>query len=487
MGELTLVGAGHLVLGGLLTYDVLLHKDRPVSAVLWLGLVWALPYAGALGYLTFGTDRVHRGGAERAATRELVDRRARLHPGFERHAMERHHFDLSDPHDHPGAHIFRGTDPAVRRNHVLRGNRVELLVDGDEFYPALLDAVEEAEASVHVQTFILGRDRVGRELLDALARRAEEGVEVRLLYDRFGSTWAHYSGFLDAARRRGVRVQSISQANPLKGRFQVNLRNHRKVAVVDGREAFVGGLNFQEKHDGRFTEGEPVRDYHVRLEGPAAADLQFQFVEDWVFASGDPPERLLTERCFPALEPAGEALVQVVPGGPEEEGRGLSDAFFGAVTSARESLLAATPYFVPDEPLLQAFRYAAMRGVDVRLVLPRRSNHRYAEYAARSLYEDLLRAGVRIYEREPPFMHAKALVVDDVYAVLGSANLDHRSLHLNFELNVEVGDADFAGRVRRQVESEIERSSRVRLEEHRNRPLPRRLAENFCFLFQPVL
>ncbi len=487
MGEVTLVGLGHLVLGGLLTYEILLHKARPVSAVLWLALVWTLPILGPLGYLTFGMDRVRRGAAERAATRDLVARRARLLPEFERHALDRLHFDLTDPHDHPGAHIFKGTDPAVRRNHVLRGNRVELLVDGDEFYPALWRAVEEAESSIHVQTFIIGRDRVGRELTGALARRAEDGLEVRLLYDRFGSTWTHYTGFFDEARRRGVQVQSITQANPLKGRFQVNLRNHRKVAVVDGREAFVGGMNFQEKHDGRFTEGEPVRDYHVRMEGPAVSDLQFQFVEDWVFASGESPDRLLNERCFPELEEAGEALVQVVPGGPEAEGRGLSDAFFGAVTSARKSILAATPYFVPDEPLFQAFRYAALRGVEVRLVLPGRSNHRYAEYAARSLYEDLLRAGVRIYEREPPFMHAKALVVDDVYAVLGSANLDHRSLHLNFETNIEVGDPDFAGRVRRQVESEIERSREVRLDEHLARPLPRRLAENFCYLFQPVL
>lgn len=487
MGEVTLVGVGHLLLGGLLTYDVLLHKSRPVSAVLWLAVVWTLPYAGAVAYLTFGVDRIRRGASERAATRKLVARRARLQEGFDRHAMDHHHFDLDDPHDHPGAHVFRGTDPAVRRNPVLRGNRVELLVDGDEFYPALLAAVERAEASVHVQTFIFGRDGVGRELLDALSARAEEGLEVRLLYDRFGSTWAHYLGFFDEARKRGVEVQSISQANPLKGQFQVNLRNHRKVAVLDGREAFVGGINFQEKHDSRHTDGEPIRDYHLRVRGPAVADLQFQFVEDWVFASGDPPERLLTERCFPELEEEGPALVQVVPGGPEESGRGLADAFFGAVTSARRSLLVATPYFVPDEPLLQAFRYASLRGVDVRLVLPRRSNHRYAEYAARSLYAPLLRAGVRVYEREPPFMHAKALVVDDVYAMLGSANLDHRSLHLNFEMNVEVGDPDFAFRVRRQVEEEMRRSEEVRLEEHLDRPLARRLAENFCFLFQPVL
>lgn len=487
MGDITLVGVGHLLLGAALSYDILLHKDRPVSAVLWLAVVWTLPYAGALGYLSFGMDRVRRGAAERRASRALVEGRARMHPTFERHVMERSHFGLDDPHDHPGAHIFRGTDPAVAQNPVLRGNRAELLVDGDEFYPAFLEAVEGAESSIHVQTFIFGRDRIGRRILDALTARAREGLEVRLLYDRFGSFWAHYLRFLEDARREGVRVKSISQANPLKGRFQVNLRNHRKIAVVDGRTAFMGGINFQDRHASDTADGPPIRDYHLRLRGPAVADLQFQFVQDWVFATGTDPDRLLDDRYFPDLEEPGSALVQVVPGGPELEGRGLSDAVFGAISAARRSLWIVTPYFVPDEPILQALRYAAMRGVDVRLVLPEESNHRYAEYAARALYGSLLQAGVRIFERGPPFLHGKALVADGVYVMMGSANLDYRSLYLNFETNVEVGDPDFAAEVRSQVEEEIRASREVELDRHRRRPLPRRLAERFCLLFQPML
>jgi cardiolipin synthase len=487
MGDITLVGAGHFLLGSLLSYDILLHKDRPVSAVLWLFAVWTLPFLGALGYLSFGMDRVQRGAADRQASGVLVERRARMHPTFERHVMDRAHFDLSDPHDHPGAHIFRGTDPAVARNHVLRGNRAELLVDGDEFYPALLEAVEGAEASIHVQTYIFGRDRIGRRIRDALATRAREGVRVRLLYDRFGSTRAHFLRFLEEARRAGVDVRSISQANPLKGRFQVNLRNHRKIAVVDGRTGFVGGINFQDGHATETSDGPPIRDYHVRLRGPAVADLQFQFVQDWVFAAGTEPDRLLGPRYFPDLESEGDALVQVVPGGPEMEGQGLADAIFGAISAAEHSLWVVTPYFVPDEPILQAIRYAALRGVDVRLVVPRRSNHRYAEYAARALYTQLLRAGVRIFERGPPFLHAKALVADGAYAMLGSANLDYRSLHLNFETNVEVGDRSFARTVERQVEEEMRASREIELQRHLQRSLPRRLAENFCLLFQPVL
>lgn len=486
MGEITLVGAGHALLGGLLTLHVLRHKDRPVSAVLWMAVIWALPFLGALGYLSFGMDRVRRGAEAREEARAIVARRARGHPTFERYAVDEAHPHALQPPVGPGAHIFRATDPAVSRHRVLGGNRARLLVDGDEFYPALLSAIREARHTVHVQTYIFGRGEIGRRLREAFVDARRRGVDVRVLYDRFGSTWTHFSGFLQPARRAGVEVRSISQANPLKGRFQVNLRNHRKVVVVDGKVGFVGGINFHDRNTSR-NGGPEIHDYHVELVGPAVADLQFQFVEDWHFATGAAPAELLGEDCFPEMEPAGEARAQVVPGGPEAEGRGLADAFFGAIVAADESVVIVTPYFVPDEPIVQAIRYAALRGVDVRLILPGRSNHWYMGFAARKLYTPLLEAGVRIFERGPPFMHAKALLVDDVYGMLGSANLDYRSLHLNFETNVEVVDPEFVASLRRQVEAELEASREVSLEEHRGRPLPVELAENFCYLFQPML
>lgn len=487
MFDVGLLGALHLLLSAGASYHVLLHKERPVSAVLWLWFVWTVPYLGLFAYLTFGMDRVRRGAAERAATRALVDRRADLHPTFERYAVERHSFDPDDPHAQPGGHIFRGTDPAVEPNRVLGGNRVELLVDGDAFFPALLEEIRGARSSVHVQTFIFARGRIGRELLDLLAQKASEGVEVRLLYDRFGSALAHFTGYFREARRAGVKVQSISQANPLKGKFQVNLRNHRKITVVDGRVGFVGGINFKDAHHGAWAGADRIRDYHVRVEGPAVSDLQLQFVEDWVFATGAAPEELLGGDYFPRLGVRGEAVAQVVPGGPDRAGRGLADAVFGAITSAERSLHLVTPYFVPDEPIQQALRFAARRGVEIRLVVPRRGNHWYAEQAGRALYEDLLEAGVRIFEREPPFLHAKAIVADGAYAMLGSANLDYRSLHLNFETNLEVGDTAFAREVRAQIEEEIAASREVELEDHRVRPLRLKLVQNFCRLFQPVL
>lgn len=483
MGQVPLLTIGHIALAFVLSLHILLHKHRPVSAVLWLAAVWAVPGVGALAYGAFGVDRVRRHASERA-----VVQRALYHGPDQLSAVEWSGSMAEDPlAGRPAEHILRSTDPAVREHRVLPGNRAELLVDGHEFYPALFEALEEAESSINLQTYIFGIDRTGKRLRDLLIRKASEGVQVRLLYDRFGSTLAHVTGFFRPARRSGVRVGSISQAHPLKGRFQINLRNHRKLVVIDGRSGFLGGMNIDDRNLAVPGRVGPDRDYQVRLEGPAVMDMQDAFVADWYFATREDPETFRSDAFYPAPAFVGDGLVQIVPGAPERGGRGLAHAYFAALVSARQAVDIVTAYFVPDETILEALRYAAFRGVRVRLVVPAKSNHWYTSYAARSLYEPLLQAGVRIFEREPPFMHAKALVVDGVYAMMGSANLDYRSLQLNYELNVEIADPPFLARLIEQVESEIAVSSEVTIEEHGARSVVRRLTENLCFLFQPML
>lgn len=483
--DLTVAGLVHVVIGSALSLHVLLNKHRPVSAVLWLGILWLFPFVGAAVYLAFGIDQVERGAAARHACRRLQRERGLLHEAGERSPAR-----AAAPPAPPagrGVEILaatsRGRDDLAR----VSGNRVRLLVDGDEFYPELAAAIDAARDSIHIQTFIIARDTTGRELVAHLAERARDGIAVRLLYDRFGSTYAHYSFMFRAARKAGVRVASISQASPLRGRFQVNLRNHRKVAVIDGRIGFTGGINVGDLNLTARSGGAPIRDYHLRIDGPAVSELQLQFAADWSFASGEPAEELVLERYFPRIPPAGDGLVRVVPGGPYSGGRALTDLFFAAIGAAARSLSIVTPYFVPNEPVLQAIRAAALRGVDTRLVVPRLGNHWYVDFAARSLYTPLLESGVRIFERPPPFSHAKALVVDGEYAVLGSPNLDYRSLHLNFETAVEVVEPGFLERLNAQIASELALSEEVSLEAHRARSMPRRLAENFCYLFQPLL
>lgn len=481
--DLTIAGIAHAALGIALSLHVLLNKHRPVSAVLWLATLWAFPFLGALVYLCFGIDQVERGAEARAACR-AIQRELGLDRGSGGSLAQQAPPALPAGR---GIEILDVTNGSRRPLERLYGNRVELLVDGDEFYPALDAAIDGARDSIHLQSFIIARDATGRALVERLAARARDGLAVRLLYDRFGSTYAHYSTMFRAARKAGVKVASISHASPLRGRFQVNLRNHRKVAVIDGHVGFTGGINIGDLNLAARAEGEPIRDYHMRVEGPAVSELQLQFVADWSFASGEPPSELVLERYFPPQPGAGAGLVNVVPGGPYSGGQALTDLLFAAIGAAARSLRIVTPYFVPNEPILQAIRAAALRGVDTRLVVPQLGNHWYVDYAARSLYTSLLESGVRIFERKPPFSHAKALLVDDAYAVLGSPNLDYRSLHLNFESAVEVVDPAFLTRLCGQIASELAHSVEVSLEAHRARSMVRRLAENFCYLFQPLL
>ena len=481
--DLTIAGIAHAVLGTTLGLHVLLNKHRPVSAVLWLAVLWAFPFVGALVYLCFGIDQVERGAAARVACRE-IQRELDLPPGTDATAVLASSSPLPSGR---GVEILDTTNRGRRALAHMGGNRVELLVDGDEFYPALEKAIAAARDSIHLQSFIIARDATGRALVEQLAARAREGLVVRLLYDRFGSTYAHYSTMFRAARKAGVKLASISHASPLRGRFQVNLRNHRKVAVIDGRVGFTGGINIGDLNLSARSGGEPIRDYHMRVEGPAVSELQLQFLADWSFASGEAPAELVLERYFPAQLRAGSALVNAVLGGPYSGGHALTDLLFAAIGAASRTLRVVTPYFVPNEAILQAIRAAALRGVDTRLVVPQLGNHWYVDYAARSLYTSLLESGVRIFERRPPFSHAKALVVDQDYAVLGSPNLDYRSLHLNFETAVEVVEPAFLVRLNEQIASELAHSVEVDLDTHRARSMGRRLAENFCYLFQPLL
>ena len=482
--DLTLAGLAHFVIGVTLSLHVLLNKHRPVSAVLWLAALWTFPFVGAFVYLCFGVDQVERGAAARVACRRLQRERGLPVATGARAPLAA---TPGTPAAGRGVEILDVTNRGRRPLAGMGGNDVRLLVDGDEFYPALHDAIASARDSIHLQSFIIARDATGRELVEHLAARARDGVTVRLLYDRFGSTYAHYSTTFRPARKAGVEVASISHASPLRGRFQVNLRNHRKAAVIDGRVGFTGGINVGDLNLSSRAGGEPIRDYHLFVTGPAVSELQLQFVADWSFASGEPPEDLVLERYFPAQGRSGDALVNVVPGGPYSGGQALTDLLFAAIGAATTSLRVVTPYFVPNEPILQAIRAAALRGVDTRLVVPRLSNHWYVDYAARSLYTALLESGVRIFERKPPFSHAKALVVDESYAVLGSPNLDYRSLHLNFETAVEVVEPSFLARLNEQIARELAHSVEVALDAHRARPMARRLAENFCYLFQPLL
>jgi cardiolipin synthase len=383
-----------------------------------------------------------------------------------------------------GLQLNRAMDSILPDFPLLAGNNVRLLCDGTTTFPAMLEAIREARHHIHLQTFILGHDGIGRRFLDALAEKARQGIEVRVLVDRFGSTRAVLSGLLRRYRNvPHMQIVGWTQANPLKRQFQINLRNHRKILIVDGQRAFCGGVNVHSQA----TEGGVIRDYHFMLSGPVTHELQYTFLRDWNFMTDEGPERLLREAYFPHIPMQGDASVRLVNSGPTAEMEAVCDAFFMAISGARQHILLVTPYFVPNREILRALRAAALRGVDVRLIVPLKTNHVCAGLAGESLYGELMDAGVRIFLRPAPFMHAKACLVDDAFAIVGTANMDSRSLRLNYETNLVLYGDGIVNELKHSILDDLAVSSQLDPRAWDARPPVRRFIENAAALLAPVL
>ena len=361
------------------------------------------------------------------------------------------------------------------------GNRLVPLRNGEGAYPAMLEAIYEARHSVHLSTYIFDGDGAGGEFLVALKRAAERGVEVRVIIDSLGEKYSR-----PTARRllKGSNVR-VGRFLPLRHGGYVNLRNHRKILVVDGRKAFTGGMNIGDRHMIQRSGPPPVVvDVHFLVEGPVVADLQKAFLEDWFFVSG---ERHDNAKYFPALNPVGDALVRTVSDGPDKEFRKLHWIIMGALACARHKVQIMTPYFIPDRPLVSSLITTAMRGVEVSLVLPELNNLPLVHWATRSYLWELLQQGIKVFYQPPPFVHTKLFVVDGVWSLIGSANLDPRSLRLNFELNLEVYDRNFARQIIGYFEDALSISHEVSLEEMDNRPFPEKVRDCAAKLLSPYL
>jgi cardiolipin synthase len=488
---LSVVSAAHLAGSVAASLNAIRIKREASSALLWLFVIWSFPFLGVALYLVLGVDRIAAKTALRvSAHKAFLDGHRTREPDSLPLDYWRGVRDggIAEPASEWGASLNRSLDPLLPDFPLLGGNRVDVLVTGDEAYGPMLEAIRGARRHINLQAFILANDLVGRQFLDLLAARAREGVEVRVLYDRFGSTPAVLSGFLRRYRKVAPAFQLFgwTQAMPLQRQFQPNLRNHRKILVVDGTIAFTGGINLSVINTAR--PGAPAhRDYHFRVQGPAVQELQFSFLSDWHFMTGESIDALLARDFFPTCPRPGDMRVRVVNGEPALDTETLPDVLFTLLVAARRQIVAVTPYFVPTADLVRAFRAAALRGVDVKLLLPRENNHVFAGWAGRSFYATLLDAGVRISERAPPFMHAKALIVDDETALVGSANLDSRSLRLNYETNLLVYDPDFAGCLKRAALDDFAHAEEIDPAAWRRRPALRRFAENACALLSPVL
>lgn len=462
-----------LILG--VSAHAILYKRESRATVAWIGLVWLVPILGTVLYLLFGINRIER----KAST--LRPRRRMVPDGS--HAQER--AELTRQLGPEGEHLaaLARLVGQVTRFPLLPGNRAEPLFNGDEAFPAMMDAIRGARNSIGLLSYIFDHDEAGLEFADALSDAVRRGVEVRVLVDHAGSRYSRPT-ILSALRRRSVPCAAFLPTSRGLLRLAVNLRNHRKILVVDGRDAFTGGMNLRQGNLLKSGPKVPVQDLHFRVGGPVVSQIQEIFAEDWEFTTG---EVLRGDRWFPHLAPAGAASARGIPDGPDADFQTLNWALLGAVGCARESVRIATPYFLPEADLIAGLNIAAMRGVRLDILLPGRSNLPYMDWAMMGDLWQVLGRGCRVWRSPPPFDHSKLAVVDRRWVLLGSTNLDPRSLRLNFEFNLEVYDPPLGDRLATWFDGRLERGHRITRRTLESRPLPIRLRDGVARLLKPYL
>ncbi len=364
---------------------------------------------------------------------------------------------------------------------LLRGNRVDLLIDGEATFDSIIEGVDSAKETILFQFYIVKDDELGKRIQAHLIDRAKAGVRVYFLFDEIGSHQLP-AAYEEDLRRAGVQVTHFHTRKGPKNRFQINFRNHRKIVVVDSQTAWIGGHNVGDEYMGRDPKFGHWRDTHMRIQGPSVLGAQLSFVEDWNWATGEFPEVNWTVR--PATE--GGIPVLIVPSGPADRLETAALMFVHAINSATSRIWIASPYFVPDEAVMAAMQLAALRGVDVRILIPEKADHLLIWLAAFSYFDEAGKTGVKFYKYTDGFLHQKVMLIDQSASTVGTANFDNRSFRLNFEITAVVLGETFAGEVERMFVDDFKASRRVGEDEYRDKPFYFRLAVRLARLTAPI-
>ena len=465
------------ILGLVAAAHAVLNTRTSQGAIAWAVSLVAMPYVTLIPYLFLGRSKF----AGYVDARRLGNQRMRnLIRTYDKDSLEA---ALETPTKLIGQRATRAL-VGLAGTPFVTGNRVSLLINGQATFDAIFAAIEKAEHYVIVQFFIVADDALGQRLSDALIARAKAGVRVYFLYDGIGS-YELPESYIERLRVYGIEAHEFATTRHFINRFQINFRNHRKIVIVDGLQAFVGGHNVSIEYLGASPPLSPWRDTHIKIEGPAIAAIQIAFIEDWYWATGSLPH--VVQRPSVATGDDADMHCQVIASGPADEQETGSLYFVAAINAAKQRIWLTTPYFVPDEAVLAALRLAVLRGVDARILIPSRADHRVV-FAASTLYAyDAVRAGVQVYRYQPGFVHQKVVLIDDVAASVGSANLDNRSFRLNFEITVLTVDKRFAAQVEAMLLDDFAQSVRIERGGYRRAANWKRVAMHVARLFAPIL
>jgi cardiolipin synthase len=456
---------------------IFLENRHPSHTITWLVVLGGFPLIGFFFYLFFGRNIKKR---RLFAKKALTDEKAFLE-------IEGNHSSYQEKINIMGEHqqlLFKLAH-RLGRSPISFGTKTKALTDGNETFEHIFREIMKAKHHIHLEYYILRHDEIGQKLKNALIEKAKEGIEIRFLYDAVGS-WKLSKSYSKEMSKAGIEMVPFLPVRIPFLNNKINFRNHRKIIVIDGKVGFVGGLNIGDEYLGKNSYFGYWRDTHLLIQGEAVRTLQMIFLQDWYYMTD---KKLLSHQylTFPLEKPEQTGGVQLIAGGPDNKWDVIKNLFFSMIISAKESIWIASPYFVPDEDILSALKVAALSGIDVRLLVPFKPDKKIVYYASRSYFPELLEAGVKVYEYEKGFLHSKIIIVDYELASIGTANMDMRSFHLNFEVNAFLYRTGSTQTLVNEYLKDIEHSKAIFIDEFSKRPFYKKIFESTARLLSPML
>ncbi len=448
---------------------MLVENRNPVKSIAWILVLIFLPVVGFLFYILVG---------RKFRKRHMISKRSLLinKKNNTSDLTELPNLNLSDTQRSIATLAYRNSDAPLHEN-----SKIEIFTDANELYSSIIEDLRKAKHHIHMEYYIFLADNIGSAVMEVLKEKAKEGVTVRVIIDDVGS-WQLKKKKIKELRNAGIDVQSFLEVGLPYINSRVNYRNHRKIIVIDGAVGYTGGFNIADRYVKGLSWG-PWRDTHIKIEGSAVLGLQKNFLTDWFFVKRELVEDVT---YYPAQEKKGNCLSQIIISGPDMTWESIMQVFTKAFMEAKERIYIETPYFLPPESLITALQTAALCGVDVRLILPMKSDARITLYSTFSYLDQMLKAGIKVYLYQKGFIHSKIVVTDDI-AIIGSANMDFRSFEQNFELSVIMYDAEIAQKMVEIYENDLRSSEEIKKEEWTTRRFSQKIKESLARLLSPLL
>ncbi len=456
----------------LTTIILLLMENRnPVKSIAWIVVLILLPIIGFIFYIFFGKN----------FRRKFVISRRSLHK-IKRHSIatsiEQISPDILPPEQRNIATLAYNSCDAL----AFEGNEIKIYTEGTALFDDIFDDLKKAKHHIHLEYYIFLDDEIGRKIINTLIQKTKDGVSVRVIIDDVGS-WQMPKSTIREMQSHGIEVMSFLKVGLPFLSSRVNYRNHRKILIVDGKTGFTGGINIADRYVKGLKWG-TWRDTHIRMKGTAVHGLQKTFLTDWYFVN----RKLISDAVFyPVVKAQGNSLVQIITSGPNTLWDSIMQVYFMAIVQAREYVYIQTPYFLPTDSIITALQTAVLSGVDVRIILPMRSDAKFTLTSSYSYMEEMLKAGVKMYFYQPGFLHSKTVAIDDKMFTVGSTNMDFRSFEQNFEVNALIFDPKLTVKMKKIFEQDLANSVRVNARTWRRRPVKVRLKESIARLFSPLL